>query len=48
MDEAEAQGVPMTFGEAIREADKDMRGMIFTQNPRFKDSKYYIDPSERF
>ena len=47
MDAAEAQGVPMTFGEAIREADKDMRGMINeAQNPRFKDSKYYIDPSE--
>ena len=47
MDEAEAQGVPMTFGEAIREADKDMRGMINeAQDPRFKDSKYYIDPSE--
>ena len=47
MDAAEAQGVPMTFGEAIREADKDMRGMINeAQDPRFKDSRYYIDPSE--
>tara|TARA_X000001388_G_scaffold18852_1_gene12218 strand:- start:4642 stop:7824 length:3183 start_codon:yes stop_codon:yes gene_type:complete len=45
--EAEATGAAKTFGEAIREADVAMRGMINqAQDPKFADNKYYIDPSE--